>query len=82
MHQKMEEIIFFLNKGPGPHPQRNKFNVLISWELMATGHIGTAMCKRGEEQKRYRLATTYTQVAAGTEFQAWYQVLENGENFK
>ena len=48
---------------------------------MVAGHIGTTMCKIGGNINHHHLSTTAFQVAAGTEFQAEDQVLENLDTF-
>ena len=48
---------------------------------MAAGHLGTIIFKSGGKRKHHHLATTYTQVEAGTEFRAQNQVLEDLDTF-
>ena len=70
MHRHVDDIIVVLNKVPGPHPRYNKCYMFILQGEMATGHLGTEMCKRGLEKKRRHISTTTTQVAAGVDFRA------------
>ena len=49
---------------------------------MAVGHLGTAMCKRGAEQKRRYLAINTIHLEVVMEFRARDQVLENVDTFK
>ena len=76
MHWHVEDTIVVLKEVPRPQPWCNQCNMLIAWEEMTAGYLGTTTCKSGGKHKHHHLAATASQVAAGTELQAHDQVLE------
>ena len=56
--------------------------MFIPRETMEAVHLGTKMCKRGEECKRRRLSTTTAKLASGTELRYQDHILEKVYTFK
>ena len=82
MRGHVEYTIFILNEGTILHPPCNQYDMFILCEALAAGHLGTAICLKGAEWKRRRLAAAAAQEAAGTEFRAQDHVLERLETVK
>ena len=77
----VEYTIVVLKGGLGPHPWCDNYNMFLTQDAMAEGHIGTTMCKSGVNRNHHHIYDTVSQVTAGTEFQAQDQVLEKLDAF-
>ena len=82
MHRNVEDTIIILNEGMGPHPRCRQCGMFVPQEILATGHLGTKIYRRGVERKCLRIAANVTWVVSGTEFRARDQVLEKVYTFK
>ena len=56
--------------------------MFIPPEMMVARHLGTVMCKKGEEKNYHHLSATAAQVSTGKYLWVWNQVLEKGDTFK
>ena len=56
VHRHVLNTVVILEEGNFPHPRCSRCDVLVPRKALNGRHPGTAQCKRGEDQKRRRLA--------------------------
>ena len=78
----MEDNIFTLNEGTGPHPLCDKRDILLPWEGLATGKLVPKICNMVAERKYLHFVTAAAWEASGNYFRVWHHVLERVEIFK
>ena len=81
IHRRMEDTIHILNEGNIPHLWCDQCAMFILREALATGHLGTTICKRREYHKNRCLAASSTREVARTKFRALDHVLVRAKTF-
>ena len=81
-HRHPGATVVILEEGAFPYPKCNLCDMQIPWASLNGGHRNTAMCARGADRKKRRLAAEAARKARETVFHAYGQPLENVSLFK
>ena len=82
MHQYMEDTIIILNNWTETHTWCNQCDMFVSWDTLVAVQLGTKLFRREAEQNFRRLDSNDAWAAAGTQFQAYYYILDKVDTFK
>ena len=52
----VRDIVIILEEGNLPHPRCSQCDMLVPWQALNGRHHATAMCRKGVERKRRRMA--------------------------
>ena len=75
-------IVVILEKGNLPHPRYSRWDMLVPWRALNGKHHNTAMCRKGAERKRQRMAESELRESTGRAFEAYKNPIEAVSSFK
>ena len=52
----VRDIVIILEEGNLPHPRCSQCDMLVPWRALNGRHHATALCRKGLERKRQRIA--------------------------
>ena len=78
----VRDIVIILEEVNLPHPRCSRCDMLVSWQALNGRHHATAMCRRGEERKRQRMAKAELRDSTKRAFGAYWKPLETVAKFK
>ena len=65
------DIVIILEEGKLPHPRCSRCDMLVPWRALKGRHHATAMCKKGAERKRRRMAEAELRDSTERAFEAY-----------
>ena len=78
----VRDIMIILEEGNLPHPRCSRCDMLVPWRALNGRHHATAMCRKGAEQKRRRMAEAELRDSTERSFEAYGKPLETVATFK
>ena len=78
----VRDIVIILEEGNLPHPRCSRCNMLVPWRDLNGRHHATALCKKGAERKRRRMAEAELRDSTEWSFEAYGKPLETVSTFK
>ena len=78
----VQDIVIILEEGNLPHPRCSRCDILVPWQALNSRHHATAMCRKGAERKRRRMAEAELQDSTERAFGAYGKLLELVTTFK
>ena len=76
------DILIILEEGNLPHPRCSQCYMLVPWLALNGRHHATAMCRKGAERKRQRMAEAELRDRTERAFEAYWKPLETVATFK
>ena len=81
-NQHVRDIVIILEEGNLPHPRCSLCDMLVPWRALNGWHHATAMCKKGAERKRRRMAEAKLKDSTERAFEAYGKPLDTVSTFK
>ena len=81
-NRHVRDIVIILEEGNLPHPRCSRCNMLVPWRDLNGRHHATALCKKGAERKRRRMAEAELRDSTEWSFEAYGKPLETVSTFK
>ena len=81
-HRHVQDTVVILEEGNLPHPRRPLCNMLVPWRSLNGSHNGTAQCKKGAEQKQWRLTAEEARAVTSRAFITYGRPLKIVTPFK
>ena len=78
----VQDIVIILEEGNLPHPRCSLCNMLVLWRALNGRHHTNAMCRKGAERKRRRMAEAELRESTEMAFEAYGKPIETVTNFK
>ena len=75
-------IVIILEEGNLPHPRCSQCDMMVPWRALNGKHHDTAMCRSGEEQKRWWVAETELGESTERAFETYGNPIEAVHSFK
>ena len=75
-NRHVRDIVIILEEGKFPHPRCSRCNILVPWRALNGRHHATAMCKKGAERRRQRMAEAELWYSTEMAFEAYGKLLE------
>ena len=76
------DIVIILEEGNLPPPRCSRCDMLVPWRALNGRHHATAMCRKGAERKRRRMAEADQRDSTERAFEAYRKPLETVTTFK
>ena len=68
--RNVRDIVIILEEVNLAQPRCSRCDMLVPWRALNGRHHATAMCRKGAEQKRRRMAEAYMRVSTERAFEA------------
>ena len=78
----VRDIMVILEEGKLPHPRCSRCNMLVLWRDLNRKHHDTAMCRKGAERNRRRMAESELRESTERAFEAYGKPIEAVSSFK
>ena len=81
-NRHVRDIVVILEEGNLPHPRCSQCDMLVLWRSLNGKHHNTAICRKGAEQKRRRMAEIELSKSTDRAFEAHRNPIEAVSSFK